>query len=106
MAAITAFKKKLLNRMNGCAQKVKLGDLLANNVIASGVHTSAGGDATESITVTGAASGDIAIVTLKTAGATPRTITTAVATTDAITVTMSGDPSTDHVLQYIVVRAV
>lgn len=75
-------------------------------VLAAGTHTSVGGDATESISVSGAASSDIAIVVLKTAGATPRTITTAAAATNAITVVMSGDPSTDHVLSYVVLRAV
>lgn len=73
---------------------------------AHGIFTTAGGDATESIPVTGVVAGDIAIVTVKTAGATPRSIVAAAATTGAITVTLSGDPSTDHVLQYIVLRAV
>ena len=106
MAILTTDKKALLNTMNSSAYKAGLGDLLGVNVLAAGTFTTVGGDATESITVTGAASGDIAIVTLKTAGAVPRTITTASVGTNAITVTMSGDPSTDHVLQYIVVRNV
>ena len=71
----------------------------------AGTFTTAGGDANESIPVTGALGTDIALVTLKTKGATPRTILTAAAGTDAIAVEMSGDPSTDHVLQYAVLRA-
>ena len=75
-------------------------------MIAAGKHTSAGGDATETITATGAVAGDIAIVSLIAKGATPRTILTAVAATDAITVTMSGDPSTDHIIGWQLLRAV
>ncbi len=74
-------------------------------VFAAGSFTTAGGDANESISVSGALSSDIAIVVLKTKGATPRTILTAAAGTDAIAVEMSGDPSTDHVLSYILLRA-
>lgn len=106
MAFITAAKKVILKKMNSSAAKAGLGDLLGVNVAAAGVHTTAGGDASETIAVTGAASGDIAIVTVKTVGGTPRTVTTAVATTNAITVTLSGDPSTDHVLQYALIRVV
>lgn len=73
-------------------------------IIASGLHTTAGGDANENIVVTGALATDIAIVTLKTVGATPRTILTAAAGEDDIDVVLSGDPSTDHVLQYLVYR--
>ena len=71
----------------------------------AGTFTTAGGDASEAITVTGAAATDIVSVTVKTAGATPRSIVAATAATNAINVTLSGDPSTDHVLQYVVFRA-
>lgn len=74
-------------------------------VVAAGTFTTAGGDANESITVSGATSSDLAMVTLKTAGLTPRTILTSVAATNAINVVMSGDPSTDHVLTYQLLRA-
>jgi len=72
----------------------------------AGEFTTAGGDATESIPAVGALATDLVVVTLHTVGATPRTILTALAVADAITVTMSGDPSTDHVLTYVVLRAV
>lgn len=71
----------------------------------AGEFTTAGGDANESITVAGALGTDIAIVTLKTKGASPVTILTAVAATDAITIVMSADPSTDHVISYMILRA-
>jgi hypothetical protein len=106
--AISATNVSKLNRMNTTANQVGLGTLFGNQshyVVAAGTHTSAGGDATESITVSGALSTDIAIVTLKTAGATPRTITTAAAGSGAITVVLSGDPSTDHVISYMLLRA-
>lgn len=71
----------------------------------AGSFTTAGGDANEQITVSGALNTDIAIVVLHTKGATPRTILTAQAATDAINLEFSGDPSTDHVVRYMVLRA-
>lgn len=71
----------------------------------AGTFTTLGGDATEVITVTGLAATDIVDVVVKTSGATPRTILAWAVTTNTITVTMSGDPSTDHVLQYVAHRA-
>jgi hypothetical protein len=71
----------------------------------SGEFTTVGGDANETITVTGALATDIVLVNLHTVGATPRTILTASASADQIDVVMSGDPSTDHVLSYVVLRA-
>jgi hypothetical protein len=111
MAVITAANIALLNKMNQIAKKCGLGTQISNisgthRVLAAGNFTTLGGDASESITVTGATSSDIAIVVLKTAGATPRTITTAAAGTNTVTVVLSGDPSTDHVLSYMVLRAV
>lgn len=71
----------------------------------AGSFTTAGGDANETITVTGATGTDIAIVTLSAKGGTPRTILTAAANTDAIDLVFSGDPSTDHTVSYMVLRA-
>ncbi|MEE9458260.1 MAG: hypothetical protein V3V84_00690 [Candidatus Bathyarchaeia archaeon] len=75
-------------------------------IIGAGLFTTAGGDVTETITVTGALVTDTALVTINTVGAAPRTITSAIGATDAITVTLGGDPSTDHVLNYAVIRAI
>lgn len=74
------------------------------NYAQAGKHTTAGGDATEVISVPGATAADIALVTLQTAGAVPRTVVKAEAGADSITVTMSGDPSTDHVLCWALVQ--
>lgn len=110
--SLSTESKELLNKFFGpIANKVGLGTLLdqahpSHKVVAAGSHTTAGGDANESISVSGALSTDIAIVVLHTKGATPRTILTAQAASGAIDVEMSGDPSTDHVLKYILVRAV
>ncbi len=85
----------------------KLASAVAPSHVAKfgGTFTTVGGDASEAITVTGAAATDIVAVTVKTAGVTPRSIVAATAATNAINVTMSGDPSNDHVLQYVVFRA-
>lgn len=77
----------------------------AQQIVASGNFTTVGGDANEAITVSGALATDIAIVTLKTAGSTPRTILTAAAATNAINLVFSGDPAADHVVSYLLVRA-
>lgn len=71
----------------------------------SGNFTTVGGDANETITVTGATSSDIAFVMVKTRGAMPRVVESATCATDAVNVVMSGDPSTDHVLSYVVFRS-
>lgn len=71
----------------------------------AGKATTAGGAAAEVVAVAGVVAGDIVIATLQTKGSTPRTIVTAIPSTDAITVTFSGDPSTDHVVSYLVLRA-
>lgn len=111
MATISAAKVALLNKMNQIAKKTGLGTLLdsyagSHKILAAGSFTTAGGDANEAITVSGATSSDIALVVLHTKGASPVTILTAQAATDAINVVMSGDPSTDHVLKYMVIRTV
>lgn len=77
----------------------------SHRVFAAGEFTTAGGDATESITVAGCLATDLAFVFMKTPGASPETIVSAAAGVGSISVTMSGDPSTDHVLCYQVLRA-
>lgn len=74
-------------------------------VVAAGEFTTAGGDANETITVAGALATDLVHVTLHTKGASPVTILTASVSAGQIDVVMSGDPSTDHVLTYSVLRA-
>lgn len=75
------------------------------SIVAAGEFTTAGGDTDETIPVSGALATDIALVTLHTAGGTPRTVVDASASSDQIDVDMSDDPSTDHVLSYLLLRA-
>lgn len=75
-----------------------------SRIVASGVHTTVGGSATEDIAVPGVQVGDTVVVTLNVEGSTPRTIDTAIAAADEVSVVFSGDPSTDHVVSYIVMR--
>lgn len=77
----------------------------AYEVIAAGTMSTLSGSATQVIAISGALSTDIAFVVLKTVGATPRTVLTTAAVAGQINVVMSGDPSTDHVLSYQLLRA-
>lgn len=86
--------------------------MLATGIVPShvikfaGESTTPGGSATVTISVAGAVAGDYVAINVKSKGAgAARSVVTAAAGTDNITVVMSGDPSTDHVLQYFVWRA-
>ena len=81
------------------------GTAISHFVFAAGEFTTAGGDTDETITVTGALATDLVVVTLHTAGAVPVTIIDAAAAAGQINVDMSADPSTDHILTFVVYRA-
>jgi len=68
----------------------------------AGRHTTAGGAASEVITVKGVKETMHCFVQLESEGGTPVTIKTAVCGADQLTVTFSADPSSDHELQYLV----
>jgi|ETNvirenome_6_85_1030632.scaffolds.fasta_scaffold01699_5 hypothetical protein len=68
-------------------------------------HTTSGGAAAEAITVTGALSTDKVSVTLVDDGTNNVTIAKAVMTTNTLTVTFSGDPSNDTIIDYEIFRA-
>jgi hypothetical protein len=70
------------------------------NQTLAGQFTTVAGSASQTIPVTGATSSDSAIVIVHTVGATPRSVVAAASATNQITVTMSGDPSNDHVLTW------
>lgn len=91
---------------NGAVTLVKLATGVAPSHVVkfAGNHTTTGGSATEAFTVTGVAATDLVFVTMKTQGVTPETILSAAPTTNTITVVFSGDPSTDHVVAYQVLR--
>jgi len=72
----------------------------------AGTHTSsANGGGVNALTVTGVASTDIVVAMMKAVGSTPRTLLTVIPTTNTLTFTFSGDPSTDHYVYYVVFRA-
>lgn len=67
--------------------------------------TTVGGAAAEAITVTGAAATDLAFVRLVNDGTNNVTISSWAVTTNTLTVTFSGDPGNDAVIDYILIRA-
>jgi hypothetical protein len=71
----------------------------------AGTFQTAGGDAAETISVPGVLNTDVVVVFVKTLGTGSRSVVAAAANTDQIDVTMSGDPTTDHYLYYLVLRA-
>jgi len=74
-------------------------------VVAAGTYTSVGGGTTETISAAAVTTSDIVQVSVRVPGATPRSVVAAVAALGSITVTMSGDASIDHILQYTAFRA-
>lgn len=90
----------------GASGAVTLNVDASHNVLFAGKFTTLGGDANEQISVAGVLATDIVMVSLQDKGVTPRTILTAKAATDAINLVFSGDPSTDHIVCYEVLRAV
>lgn len=67
--------------------------------------TTVGGSATEAFTVNGVAATDLVFVQVKNDGTNNRTVLSAAATLNTITVVFSGDPGADLVLYYQVLRA-
>lgn len=72
----------------------------------AGKHTTAGGAALEEISVGNVLATDIVMVSLEAVGETPRTIVAANPDADKINVTFDDDPGSDHVVSYVVFRAV
>lgn len=92
---------------NAAISKAKLATSLqpSHIIVKAGRVTTAGGDATEVISDALIQATDDVVVTVRSVGVTPRTIVSAVTSNSTVTITMSGDPSTDHTLSYIVYRA-
>jgi len=70
----------------------------------AGQHTTAGGDANETATVTGVLATDIAIATIEDNGTNDVTLLQAAAAANAVNFTLSKDPGTDCIINYIVLR--
>ena len=80
---------------------------VASLPVLSGSKTTVGGAATETFTVTGALTSDIAVVTVSTAGASPVTVAACkVSAANTLSVTFSANPADDHVISYVLFRAV
>jgi len=71
----------------------------------AGQHTTVGGAAAEAITVTGAAATDLAFVQMVNDGTANVTIVNAVVTLNTLTVTFSGNPGNDAIINYQLLRA-
>ena len=72
----------------------------------AGQHTTAGGDANETATVTGVLATDIVIATIEDNGANNVTLLQTAAAANAVNFTLSADPGTDCVINYMVLRSV
>lgn len=77
----------------------------SHRVIASGQHTTAGGDAAESATVAGVVATDIAIASIEDNGTNNVTLLQTAAGAGKVDFTLSADPSTDAIINYLVLRA-
>lgn len=73
------------------------------DIYAAGKHTTVGGAAAEAITVSGVTASDIAFATITTTNDTD-VVSDVACTTDTVTVTLSADPLTAHVVDYVVLR--
>ncbi len=103
---ITDNVKYKLNNQNKMSKDIGLGNIIQSGcAVKKGSFTTVGGDAAETITDADVSASDLVVVVVETAGATPRSVVAANAASGSIAVTMSGDPSTDHVLNYIVFKA-
>lgn len=67
-------------------------------------HTTSGGNAAEAITIAGVASTDKAFVELVDDGSNNVTISIVVCTANTVTVTFSGDPGGDAVINILVIK--
>ena len=71
----------------------------------AGQHTTAGGGANETATVTGVLATDIVIATIEDNGTNNVTLLQAAVAANAVNFTLSADPGTDCVINYMVLRA-
>lgn len=72
----------------------------------AGQHTTIGGAAAEVISVAGVLATDIVVASLLQEGVGTKVIKTVTPGVDTVTVTFDADPSNDHIVSYVVMRAV
>lgn len=71
----------------------------------AGLFTTTAGSSTQTLTVTGAAVGDVVTATMNTRGATPRGIESKkVTAANTVTFEFSGDPGNDHVVNVVLFK--
>ena len=110
--AISNNSKEILNRMNKRAAKVGLGTVIqavenkvnGKTIVHCALHTTAGGAAAEAISISGVLSSDQVFVNVQDDGTNNVTILKAVPSADTVTVTFSGDPSSDAIVSVLVIR--
>ena len=79
--------------------------LPSHSVVAAGTHKTTGGHALEKIALPGLRVTDMVHVSLASPGKTPRTVQHSIALLNSLQVTFNDDPGADHVVQYVVYRA-
>lgn len=99
-----AYTRKLEKELAVAMADRKQAKKLAQELFATVEHTTLGGGADEVVYIPGVKASDVVAVVLKTPGLVARTVSKWVVAAGKVTVTMSGDPSTDHVLILIVCR--
>lgn len=100
MAFLTDALKYLLNeKMGYTAKKTALGDRVCKY---ADVYTTSGGAAAEAITITGLDTADVVLVSLRDNGTNNRTISGYAVTANTLTITFSGDPGNDAVVDIAV----
>lgn len=105
MALLTEAQRYALNRVSGWAQKLGLGDAL--NIQKYSAVASAGGAATEALTVVGLGASDVVLaVTQKTPGANDLPLLGwSTQVTDGLTGIWSADPGAGAVVEVLVLKA-
>lgn len=91
---------------NGAVSKAKLATAIQPAAVVkfAAQYTTTGGAATEAITVTGALNTDLAFVQVVNDGTANVTVLEAAVTADTLTITFSGNPGNDCIINYQIVR--
>lgn len=104
--AISSANKNILNNMNRRAAKASLGTLLEKAQLYAAVYTTVGGAAAEDVTIAGVVATDVVLVSLKDDGTNNVSISSVATATGKITITFSGNPGNDAIVNILVVRPI
>ena len=75
---------------------------LQGRIFTAGTFTTSGGDSTETVSITGVKSGMKCIAQVSTEGAIPVSVQSSICSENTVTIKLSGDPSTDHTITYMI----